>query len=138
VSCSADDASAILRVCPVKTTLLYFMRAASCAQCNQHTKQLEKLLPRLESHTIGVIVIVPGGSKESETVRTRNNLTMPVMSSNSQTYAEVGLDRKLHGLVQQSGTVLVDPTGNILYKKIATNPTQSFDESETLASIEAL
>jgi peroxiredoxin len=121
------------------STVLYFMRASSCAQCNRHTRDLEKLKPELEKRGLSTIVIVPEGTEAANKVKERNHLTMPVMAGNGTAHALAGLDKKFLGLIQVSGTIVVDTTGKVLYKKIATNPENSFNGhefEEYLASVE--
>jgi len=111
-------------------TVLYFMRASNCAQCNRHTRELEKLLPELVSRNLDVIVIVPEDEAAANKVRERNNLTIQVMTGNGNAHALAGLDKKFLGIIQQSGTVVIDQTGAVLYKRIATNPEESFKLAE--------
>jgi len=111
-------------------TVLYFMRAASCAQCNRHTRDLEKLLPELKLRGLDVIVIVPEDDNAAVKVKTRNKLSIPVMTGNNNAHALAGLDKKFLGLIQQSGTVVINTAGAVLYKRIATNPEGSFDANE--------
>lgn len=113
-----------------KNTVLYFMRASSCAQCNRHTRDLEKLLPELHKRNLDVIVIVPETGTAADKVKQRNRLTIPVMFGNGDAHALAGLDKKVLGLIQQSGTVVVDKNGSVLYKRIATNPENSFNSKE--------
>jgi len=119
-------------------TVFYFMRAAICPQCNRHTRELEQLLPELEKHNMSAIIVIPEGTDVADKVKQRNSLTMPVMSGNGNAHALAGLDKKFLGLIQQSGTVVVDQTGAVLYKRIATNPEESFkikEFEEYLASL---
>ena len=111
-------------------TVLYFMRASNCAQCNRHTRELEKLLPELVSRNLDAIVIVPEDEAAANKVRERNNLTIQVMTGNGNAHALAGLDKKFLGIIQQSGTVVIDQTGAVLYKRIATNPEESFKLAE--------
>lgn len=113
-----------------RATVLYFMRASICPQCNRHARELEKLLPELESHNLDVIVIVPEDAAAAEKVRQRNNLTIRVMTGNGNAHALAGLDKKFLGIIQQSGTVVVNREGTVLYKRIATNPEESFKVKE--------
>lgn len=113
-----------------RATVLYFMRASICPQCNRHARDLEKLLPELESQNLDVIVIVPEDAAAAEKVRQRNNLTIQVMTGNGNAHALAGLDKKFLGIIQQSGTVVVDRDGTVLYKRIATNPEESFKVKE--------
>jgi peroxiredoxin len=121
-----------------KNTVLYFMRASTCPQCNRHTRELEKLLPELQQHNLDVVIIVPEDIEAANKVKERNQLTMPVMAGNGAAHALAGLDKKLLGLIQQSGTVVVDQTGKVLYKKVATNPEGSFNGKEFQAYIATL
>jgi peroxiredoxin len=111
-------------------TVLYFIRASNCAQCNRHTRELEKLLPEIESHNLDVIVIVPEDADAAYRLKERNNLTLQVMTGNDTAHALAGLDKKFLGIIQQSGTVVIDRAGTVLYKRIATNPEQSFKAKE--------
>lgn len=113
-----------------RATVLYFMRASICPQCNRHARELEKLLPELEGHNLDVIVIVPEDATAAEKVAQRNNLTIRVMTGNGNAHALAGLDKKFLGIIQQSGTVVVDRDGTVLYKRIATNPEESFKVKE--------
>jgi len=113
-----------------RDTVLYFMRASSCVQCNRHTRDLEKLLPELENHNLDVIVVVPEDEAAAEKVRQRNNLTIKVMTGNGDAHALAGLDKKFLGIIQQSGTVVINRAGIVLYKRIATNPEDSFKVKE--------
>lgn len=113
-----------------RNTVLYFMRASTCAQCNRHTRDLEKLGSELEQHNLDTIVIVPEDTATADKVKQRNGLTMPVMAGNGAAHALAGLDKKFLGLIQQSGTVVVDPAGRVLYKHVATNPEGSFDAKD--------
>ena len=113
-----------------RDTVLYFMRASSCAQCNRHTRDLEKLLPELENHNLDVIVVVPEDEAAAEKVRQQNNLTIKVMTGNGDAHALAGLDKKFLGIIQQSGTVVINRAGVVLYKRIATNPEDSFKVKE--------
>ena len=124
-----------------RNTVLYFMRASICPQCNRHARELEKLLPELQMRNLDVIVIVPEDVESALKVKERNQLTLPVMVSNGDAHALAGLDKKFLGLIQQSGTVVVDQTGTVLYKKIATNPEGSFilkDFQKYLASVQVV
>ena len=113
-----------------RSTVLYFMRASNCAQCNRHTRELEKLLPELQKRNLDIIVIVPEDAAAPAKVADRNNLTIPVMWSDGNAHALAGLDKKFLGIIQQSGTVVVNQAGEVLYKRIATNPEESFKAKE--------
>jgi peroxiredoxin len=113
-----------------RNTVLYFMRASNCPQCNRHTRELEKLLPELQKRNLDIIVIVPENAAAASTVALRNNLTIPVMWSDGNAHALAGLGKRFLGIIQQSGTVVVNRVGEVLYKRIATNPEESFKLKE--------
>lgn len=113
-----------------KSTVLYFMRASGCPQCNRHARDLEKLGLELKQKNLDTIIIVPEDIQAAHKVKERNSLTMPVMAGNGAAHALAGLDKKVLGLIQQSGTVVVSQTGEVLYEHIATNPEGSFDAKD--------
>jgi peroxiredoxin len=120
-----------------QTTLLYFMRTANCPVCLQNVRQLQKLLPEFQTHQIVIIVIVPDSIEAAGAVKQKNSLTMPVLFGNGDAHALAGFDKKMFGMMQQSGSLLVDQTGEILSQKIATNPMQSFRKSDLEALLAA-
>ena len=113
-----------------QTTLLFFMRAASCAICVQHVKQLQSMLPEFEQRNLAVIVIVPEDATATTKLKEKYSLTMPLMAGNGTAHLQVGLEKKMLGLLQQSGTIIVDKDGRILYQNLTSNPLQSFNRSQ--------
>ncbi len=111
-------------------TVLYFMRAANCPQCNRHARDIEKFLPELTKRDMGAIIIVPENTEAAARVKERNHLTIPVMASKGDAHALAGLDKKLLGFIQQSGTIVVSEKGEVLYSHTATNPEKSFDTED--------
>jgi len=57
-----------------RKTVLYFMRAATCAQCNRHTRDLEKMSTQLKNKDLDTIIIVPEDATTAEKVKERNRL----------------------------------------------------------------
>lgn len=112
------------------TTLLFFMRTASCPICIMHVKQIQRLLPYLNKNGIDVLIVVPEGVAEAEALKARYQLTMPVLAGEGNAHALVGLNKAMLGTMQQSGTFLVDASGEILYSKQATMPLYNFNEGE--------
>ncbi|GIJ61130.1 hypothetical protein [Virgisporangium aurantiacum] len=106
-----------------KGLVVYFIRAANCAICVRHVKALAGL--GLAARGVAVAVVVPGGAAEAERVR-RVARGVPVVSSDGvAAHRAAGLDRTL--IVQHSGTLLFDATGQEVYRLAATLPTGSFD-----------
>ena len=121
-----------------RNTVLYFMRAQSCPQCNRHARELSALSETSSEHGVDTIIIVPEDTEAAERVKDRNRLTVPVMAGNGSAHHDAGLNKKLLGLLQQSATVVIDPTGKVLYRRIATNPENSFDKTEYEAYLQSI
>ena len=121
-----------------RNTVLYFMRASVCPQCNRHARELDAMASELNTHNLDVMVIVPEGVEAAEKVKTRNKLSVPVLAGNGMAHALAGLDKKFLGLIQVSGTIVVDTNGDILYKRLATNPENSYNEAEFKAFLSTI
>ncbi len=113
-----------------RSTVLYFMRASNCPQCNRHARDINALSSELNEHSLDAIVIVPEDSNAAGKVKARNRLSIPVMAGNGAAHELAGLDKKVLGLIQQSATVVIGEDGTILYKQVATNPENSFNEQD--------
>ncbi len=110
--------------------LLYFMRASDCALCRAHVKRLIALAPQLEAKGLSILVVLPTGDSEAQVSQTLKT-PFPVVQGQSAHLA-VGLQRKLMSLVQQSGTVIHDHAGVVLHSRVATIPSNAFDEDAVL------
>jgi hypothetical protein len=53
-------------------------------------------------------------------------------------HEEVGLLKKVFGLLQQSGNILLDHDGIVRYVHVSTNPGASYNEAEVAAAISTL
>jgi len=113
-----------------RNAVLYFMRASVCPQCNRHARELDALRTELDALNMDVIIVVPEDSASADKVKTRNKLTVSVMAGNGSAHALAGLDKKFLGLIQVSGTIVVDATGTVLYEHLATNPENSYNEKD--------
>jgi len=60
------------------------------------------------------------------------------MAGEGGAHALAGLDKKAFGLIQQSGTLVIDTDGSVLYQRVATNPESSFNGKEFAAYLETL
>src|SRR4051794_13355946 len=96
-----------------RTTLLYFMRSASCPMCSQHVKQIQSMITEINKYGLDVIIIVPEDVVAASKLKVRYGLTIPVMSGDGTAYVQVGLEKKMLGLMQQSGTIIADIDGTI-------------------------
>ncbi|MET7420165.1 redoxin domain-containing protein [Dactylosporangium sp. NPDC005555] len=113
---------------------LYFIRAASCAICVRHVKDLAGL--RLDDRDVTPVVVVPGGEAQAARVRRVAGPVRVVSSAGAEAHHTVGLPRAM--LVQQSGTLLVDAKGDVRYRLAATLPTGGFDAAALTAAVAAL
>jgi len=117
-----------------KGLAVYFMRAAKCAICVRHVKAFAGL--GLAARGVAAAVVVPGGAAEVARVR-RVAGDVPVVSSEGvEAHRAVGLDRTL--VVQHSGTLLFDASGQERYRLAATLPTGGFDASGLVAAADRL
>jgi peroxiredoxin len=123
-------------------TVLYFLRAASCAVCIAHARSLAT------AHVAGrvpepIILVVPGGAQEASTVhtkvaarvRTELPTTVQVMGS-GDAHEMTGLLRT--AMLQHSGTLVVDASRRVRYSRTAVMPTGSYREQDLVAALSAL
>jgi hypothetical protein len=113
---------------------LFFMRAANCMICVRHVRALAAL--RLTERDVTPVVVVPGGAAEAARIRRVAGAVRVVSSTGAEAHQAVGLTRTM--LLQHSGTLLVDATGEVRYRLGATLPTGSFDAAALTAAIDAL
>ncbi len=122
-----------------KRVFIYFMRTISCPQCNAAVQKMIANRERYEANDVEVIVAVPDGQAEAAAWRLKRKVPFPVVLGQTGTaHAEVGLLRKVFGLVQQSGSILLDRNGVVRYAHASTNPGASHNEVAVAAAIAAL
>ena len=118
-----------------RTRVLYFMRSADCPVCVAHLRKLDQHLSRLESLGATVVVFVPDGSG---TVEAAPGLPFPfAVVSGPEAYGQLGLRKALLGMVQQSGSAVIDGPGKLVYLRRATMPFAALDEASLFAALEA-
>jgi peroxiredoxin len=115
-----------------RTTLLYFMRSATCAICVQHLRQIDKMQPTFNAKGMDVFIVVPEDNSEADKLARKFNVSLQVYSGNQTAHMSMNLEKKMFGMVQQSGTFIVSKDGEILYEQTATMPTQNFNERAIL------
>lgn len=114
--------------------LLYFMRTADCPLCRAHVKRLVAMHPELTRQGVNVGVVVPAPDSEVG-VSTSLRTPFPVVQGQAA-HAQLGLERVLFALVQQSGTVVTDAAGRVTLLNRATNPASAFPEDAVWALLE--
>ncbi|HEX2909562.1 MAG TPA: peroxiredoxin family protein [Chloroflexia bacterium] len=122
-----------------KAVLLYFMREFSCAICRQTTVQLGRLYHEtFTTNEVEVVVIGGGSPAEAEKLAAIYKLPFAVAADpNREVYSRYGLD-KAAGIIQRSGSILVDKAGRVRYVQRAILPTGSLSKSEVVEAVKAL
>lgn len=124
---------------PERATFLYFMRAPTCPQCNNAVRRLAEQQSSLRERGVEVVVAMPTGTEEAAAWKSAKNVPFDVVTGRAGTaHEEAGLLRRVFGLIQQSGGILVDGAGSVQYLHIATNPGDSLRLRELDDAIDAL
>lgn len=116
-------------------TAVYFMRTVHCSPCRQHVVDLDQHAEQLGRSDTGVLVVVPDGTEAAATFHGEIDPSFPIATSATM-HDAVGLQEKVFGKIRQSGVVLVDRTGTVLYSHKATLPPRSLKMNELLAAVE--
>ena len=120
-------------------TFVYFMRALSCAQCNAAVAKIAKGRAAFDAAGVRVIVAVPEDRDAATTWKAKKDVPFEVVVGQTGTaHEEVGLLKKVFGLLQQSGNILLDSGGAVRYAHASTNPGASYNEQEVTAAVAAL
>jgi peroxiredoxin len=118
---------------------VYFMRALSCAQCNAAVTKMTKGKAAFDDAGIRVIVAVPEDRASAAAWKNKKAIPFDVAVGRTGTaHAEVGLLKKVFGLLQQSGSILLDGNGTVRYTHASTNPGSSYNHNEVAEAIAAL
>lgn len=122
-----------------RSTFLYFMRAPTCPQCNSAARTLAAERDSLRLRGVDVVIALPTDTQEAAAWKAAKAIPLTVVTGRSGTAHEhAGLLRRVFGLIQQSGGILVDDAGRVRYQHIATNPGDSLRMKELVAAIDAL
>ena len=112
-------------------SVVFFMRASTCAICLAHARTILKMEETGELAGGRFVLIAPGGRDDASTATARlGSPEVSVWASGTQ-HAAVGLGTFLS--IQHSGTFVLDELGVILYAKTAVIPVSSFSRSEVAA-----
>jgi len=121
------------------SVLMYFMRTTTCAICNGHVRDLVARSAEFSARGVTVLVVVPEGRAEAAAWKTDNKIPFTVVTGESGTpHESVGLNKKVFGALQQSGSMLVDVDGVIRHSHAATLPPRAYDKKGLAAALEAL
>ncbi len=104
-----------------------------------HTVQLGQAAGRLRGRGAEILVLGPGGAERARWLARLIRAPFPVLADRErEVFRAYGYARRIVSLIQQSGTVLVDPGGKLRYVRRATNPLGALDLPELERAIEAL
>lgn len=119
--------------------LLYFMRATSCPICNRNVQDLVRISDDLAADNVRVLIAVPESQERAVTWKARQRVPFPVLTARYDTPHEMaGLGGKVFGVMQRSGSVLIDVQGIVRHAQSATLPTGSYDRKAIKAVIGTL
>jgi peroxiredoxin len=120
-------------------TFVYFMRALSCPQCNASVQKMSKGRAAFDAAGIRVVIAVPEDRVAAAAWKVKKDVPFDVVVGKAGTaHEEVGLLKKVFGLLQQSGNILLDHDGIVRYAHVSTNPGASYNEADVAAAISAL
>ena len=116
-------------------TILYFMRSTNCGICLGHVQAIAKKLAGEVRPDVQVFVVVPEEPKTARKLVSR--VPFPVLSGADGAYEAVGLGKRF-GVVQGSGSLLLEPGGKVAFFKPGTLPTQAYDEVGLFGALQGL
>lgn len=108
--------------CPLpkaRTTTIYFMRSADCLACRIHLDELICEVDELRRIGSEIVVVIPEGIDKAGELFDAVCAPFPVATS-FVSFAAVGLQKKFFGRILQSGTILLDNEGRVIYARRAT------------------
>lgn len=121
-----------------KSVLLYFMREFNCMACRGHVRELGELYPDLQAQGVEVVVIGGGELQPAQKLAELYKLPFAVAGdSDRAVYHRYGLDKAM-GVIQRSGSILVDQQGIVRYVQKAVLPSLKLDKAEIQAAVEGL
>ncbi|WP_344312164.1 peroxiredoxin family protein [Fodinicola feengrottensis] len=124
---------------PGQAVLMFFMRSTTCPVCNLHVRHLVSRSAEFRAHGVQVIIAVPEDRVDAARWKEKQSIPFPVISnSTGGPHTGVGLTKKVFGMMQQSGTLLIDRSGVIRYAHSATMPTGSYNRKAVQAAIAEL
>lgn len=114
-------------------SVVFFMRASSCAVCIAHAVNLAKMVKEGVLDGVKVVVITPGGVKDAAVVAARVPSDAVKIYASGTEHAAAGLGTFL--MIQHSGTFVLAADGTVLSVRTATIPTGSFSRDEVIAAL---
>jgi peroxiredoxin len=119
-----------------RPTVVFFMREFNCMVCLGHVRELKRLS---QAHPDVQFLVVGGGTvAQAKQLEARFKLGFPVVADPERVaYARYDLGKAL-GLLQRSGTAVVDASGTLRLFLGSFNPMASFFEREVTRTLQNL
>lgn len=103
--------------------------------CLAHAAQLGRIKDELDKRNATALVI-GGGTRLGARLATRwLRLPYPVLHDPERAVYEAYGSKRLLGIYQQSGTVVVDADGNIILERITSNPRRALPMDDILQAL---
>lgn len=124
ISFTAPDGSAVTLPDPhaPRAVLVYFLRAATCGGCRRHLRTLVEDHARYTRAGVELVAVVPEGAAEAGALQRDLEVPFRVLAGDGRAHDAVGLEKRVFGSLQQSGTVLVDRAGVVRHLTTANLP----------------
>jgi peroxiredoxin len=121
------------------SVLIYFMRTTTCPVCNGHVKALIARSAEFADAKVTVLIAVPEGRAAAAEWKAENAIPFDVVTGEGGTpHESVGLNKRVFGAVQQSGSILIDRHGVIRHAHAATFPPAAYDKKGLDAALAVL
>jgi hypothetical protein len=116
-----------------RSSIVYFLRAATCPVCIRHARELAALADKGALGDRAVVLVVPGGADEAGRLAGRVTSGRVTCWASGQGHAAAGLGNFL--ALQHSGTFALSPTGAVVYRRTSLLPTGSFSGRDLLDAL---
>lgn len=121
------------------SVLIYFVRTTTCPVCNGHVRDLVAHGDEFVARGVTVLIAVPEGRAEAAAWQAKRKIPFTVVTGERGTpHESVGLNKKVFGALQQSGSILVDEKGVVRHSHAATLPPMAYDKVGLAAAVERL
>ncbi|MGW0768908.1 redoxin family protein [Streptomyces sp. NPDC002676] len=118
-----------------RRTVVYFLRAATCAVCVKRARTLADLAASGELGTnVRVVLVAPGEASDAAKLTKRIGGDAVSSWASGTGHEAAGLGAFL--ALQHGGTFLVNADGTIAYRRTAALPPNSFSRQELLSALD--
>lgn len=125
-----------LQDCREHNVLMFFMRSTTCPVCNGHVKDLARHGEELSAADVRVLIAFPQERRAAADWEAKHKAPFTVVTGERGSLHEtIGLTRKMFGVMQQSGGILIDRDGLVRYAEGSTMPVSSYHWKEIAAAL---